>query len=540
MTNQQTMWKLAKKYLPILKFHPDEKYVPINVEYWLSHLLTKENQTKYSMDPASSMGTQIHRMDTTDPNNWKTTPPIIPQGKISLSTRSPAHYIGNSSLIMEDSHFIHFSGDKHYNFSLFSPDGVYKKSFDPLLGKTSSSSRPEPTVPIPPRPNIQQSSLGIGVREIPLTRFEVYAEIIKVEDLIPFESDESIKSILKPFLAVNYYYFYPMMIDDHTPSNQTGVYAPSKFHEGQWECISLLFRPEEMNNWDEESLTPLAVIYSESWVVVDRFRMEALATPALWERVKLDKNQPIVLIGLGTHENLSSLTSTLRSGKRYHVGGGYAPSQKTVGDLKGAATIFFNLGWFCVLGGLPGSIKGEPVSLTLLFIGLALLILGAILYLFSLLVQQMVPPPQNVPPSKANPNRYPRDTNVSTEGIQVGGTPAANSPPHTKYGDDSHSSWSLRVINMFNGDHLPSDTYPPQAETAEKPSWWNYAGEWGTFGGETAGDPNYGMGSGTRRTTAPNSPLTRNYQGSRAWHNIEALMDRSAQDKEFFSAIFSS
>jgi hypothetical protein len=520
--NCQTLTDLARRFQPVLRFHPSERIFPALAEAWLSAC----SGESWGAGGAKFRGTALMRAATGDTAFGD--PSFVRAScaggagvgsPIDDDRGNANNDIGNPDYAhpadMQDA-FLDFGGwDDPVGFSTCSP--AYLAEVFSGLG---SAINPTAVTEVPLdrlTSTAAPTTFGTAQPKQPT----VYAEVEwagmfpRIDKNRPGEQkdfahpDNDVFKGLDSYVAVTYYYLYPSV--EPPPKSAEGV----RKLEGQWEAITVFLKGDQggagagKRPRDFSGLEPRFVTYSRGFDNVDSTPLPASCRP--WDDqtlpVEKDGEHPIAYVSAGTHRNFFVLDegSMTNNGA---TGGSTVITATNIGTPN-------PLGSYIMMGGaalIAASVFAGPF-------GPAVLILGIIVFVIGLLVLAFTggqAPPAPEDPPKNEPTQ-PGQEDVATDGTGPAGVPPGTAKPTQASGS---VDFTLRVIDRFYGDLFGG--FPPAGGSCELPPWWDYGGRWGV----KLGDPNSpGWDSGSRRADR--------FERSRGYWNARELVWFVSQNPKF-------
>ena len=517
--NCQTITDLARRFQPVLRFHPAERIFPALAEAWLSHC----SGESWAGSGAKLRGTALMRaasgdMAFGDPQFVRASCAAAGVGSPIDNERGTANndIANNAYAHPPDGQdvFLDFGGwDDPVGFSTCSP--AYLAEVFSALG---AAINPTAVTEVPlDRLTSTSSPATFGTAQP--KQPTVYAEVEWAGMFPRIDNNRTgaQKDFAHPqndlfkgldnYVAVTYYYLYSAV--EPPPKSPAGV----RKLEGQWEAITVFLKGDAggassgKRPRDFSGLEPKFVAYSRGFENVDSTPLPAAVRP--WDdrtlEVEKDGEHPIAYVTAGTHRNFFALQEgpTPNEGA---TGGSTVITATSIGTPN-------PIGSYIAMGGAAvfaaGAVMGNPV----------LLIIGGLIFLIGLIVLAITggqappapeDPPKNEPPQPGTEEVATSDTGPA--GVPPGGTKPANASGSVDF--------TVRVIDRFYGDLFGG--FPPANSGCELPPWWDYGGRWGV----KLGNPNSpGWDSGTRRADR--------YDRSRGYWNARELVWFVSQNPKY-------
>ncbi|WP_157655783.1 hypothetical protein [Burkholderia ubonensis] len=510
--------QLVSIFAPVLYFSKLENFFPIPVDSWLTHASSEKWKVPFSAD----RGTAIVQIP------FSTNPPTMADlnvlagshapagGPISISDNTDPNFIGNFLRNADPTNndmFIDFGGwnppgnVQETDFTGGARDYIaaFYSSFNHLMQSTIPVEAVPPTknppmLPTQPACYVEAEWAGLYPR-MDLAR--VQADSTMSVDFPPAIGDGSTDATaitdLDPYLALSFYFFYPLT---DLPPNPQGESGPAVLlREGQWEAITLYFKGTRTDATDDQgrpqirlpdNVLPSWAVYSQGIQHSDQTPLPADCRP--WEdgveyvgppsstALPGPFNAPAVYVSCGTHKNFFDPVMMVTG------------SDQTVPnpDLLAASQAIAAIGGACVGGGLPGII----IAAILLIIALILFIIAEI----------------DRTQSSSTSDPLPAGPQLD---LAAPGGPASSDSSSVPNATNT-VNFTMKLINRFS---------PPQGEQADPdclpPIWWDFIGRWGV---RVASLPSSTWDNGSRRVDQ--------FGRSRAYWNTVALVQYWAEHPE--------
>ncbi len=303
-----TLYKLATRYSPFLRYHEKERFFPILAESWLRmttaapwaadpHVADKD-LGDHPLDP-HSRGTALFvpGLRPFGPAQVVAGPPVAGDRALQFSFATDDPYaIGRTALATATARtFLDVggwldpgtrkSGDVEYLAALYSELGSAINENVPWTPMDRFDNVPHSWCPQSPNPTTYCEVTWAGSQQR-------LAEQRSLSDLAPGDR------ILDSWVAFTYHYLY-------AAREPSGPDDTTRHLEGQWESVTLFFTGGPMTGRDKTVRNMVAT--EPTWIVLsegyDRSLDRHLTDLRAWNHPDVEHNgdHPVVYVGLGTH-----------------------------------------------------------------------------------------------------------------------------------------------------------------------------------------------------------------------------------------------
>ncbi len=480
----ESLYALAVRLSPVLRFHPQERFFPVLAESWLTHT----TEAPWVTDSAHWLGDLAP-----DANRRGMALCQLANGQLQVIAGQPVggnrplqlsvsdsdpYAIGASALhTVDGTTFLDLAGwDPSSGFAAGDTERLYalyselaaamndQQDWTPLHGLVDL---PHAWIPPSVNPTTYCEANWAG-------DFQRISDAAGQGDFPP--GDNSLDS----FLALTYHYLYPAL--------ETAPDDVVRRLEGQWESATIFLRGEGLGKLPDPTVTlpPYFIVVSQNLEQANSYHhVTALAgwnPEGDWPTVELLGEHPVLYVSQGTHKFFFSAVSA--GDPDMPPDPGLDPGPHSDDPDTGGLTDLLELGLILLF------IAGVILILTALVVLPVILIILAItlllLWLASLIQSDLndgtgTPIPGSTPNDEAN-----------GDGTQGGGTedPAGASPPPTGSGPsvglpntgsptgEATVSFDVRLIDRIFPTRAPPTGYPSES-LCENPTWWDYSGGWG-------------------------------------------------------------
>lgn len=513
----KSLYELAQRHSPVLRFHEQERFYPVLAESWLTHV----SEAPWTTDPAHHLGDlkpDPHRRGTAlfELNRWvrDTTEqgievlagqPVGGDRPFQFSTDPGDPYaIGRPDLAHVDGHtFLGLSGwldddrragDLDRLYSLFSELSAAvnpANAWSPIAGQ---GDLPHAWVRQPVSPTTYCEARW--AREFP--------DLNDVGELRDFPGGDG---VLNGYLALTYHYLYA--------AREPGLDGVGHHLEGQWEAVTLFFRGEGGGDGGVVAEEPEHVVVSQG---IDQAGDHHRTEHKAWADAEVEKlgHHPVLYVTRGTHRFVFGPVSGETSDRPGSTGPGGRPPGSDPGSHdddrhEGAINDLLILGLILLALAALATVVGA--------IALALLLLFLALWALFEWLASLFDSGDNddsgdpIPASEGNDE-------ANQDGTQTGGEedPAPGAAPGSAgptggggFGlpnsgsptGRATTSFDVRVVDRVfqRGEDV---TGYPSERPLESPTWWDYSGGWGVRVVD-------GFGSGWRHGTRRIDELGRSW-----------------------------
>lgn len=501
-----SLYALARRYSPVLRFHERERFYPALAEAYLTHV----TEAPWSSDPA-------HHLGDLAPDPFRRGAALCAFPRRAAQTRPPVPKVlagqpigGNRPLQLspEDSDpyaigrkelrtvgrqvFVDLAGWLDDNVSAGDLERIYA-----LFSELSAAFNPDDAWnPLAGLGDLPHSWIPQSVN--PTTYCEArwartFPAMSDQDDLCDFPPSES---EVGTFLALTYYYLYP--------AREPGLDGVGYKLEGQWEAATLFFRGEGDRGGVIDDI-PEHVVVSQG--IDDAGDHHRTAYKAWWDpNLEVLGDHVVLYVARGTHRfffnPVSGQTSEPGAGKKDNPGAD--PGHHDDDRNEGPINDFLVLGIiFLALAVVAFFVLG-PVG--------AIIFLLLALWAFFQWLKSLFDSGDNDDSGDPIPGSQGNDE-ANGEGTQAGGDGSEEPAPPTpgsgggdgsgpfglpNTGSPTGRATSFFDVRLVDRVFLTADepTPYPSKTPCESPTWWEYSGGWGVrvWNGFASG-----WRSGTRR-----------------------------------------
>jgi hypothetical protein len=523
--DDKTLYDLAQRFSPVLRFHPDERFFPVLAESWLTHT----TEAPWPDDTGHILGDLASDAHQRGMALW------APDDRGALRVLAGQPIDGDRPLRFSD------DPDDAYAIGRLELRTVTKEVFLDLAGWVPDSNRSSGDAD---RLYALYSELAAAVNESmewtplhgrddlphawipPSVNPTTYCEITwagtfhRANDSAGLSDFPPADGSLDDYLAFTYHYFYAAK---EPPPDGDGPRL-----EGQWEAITLFFHGEKIQDpRGAISLPPAYVVVSQGIDQPGGDHHRTQLRP--WSGVELLGTHPVLYVGKGTHHfYFEPVGGTTGNPPPSDPNPGSDPGPHDDDPHEGSITDFLIL--FLILLALAALVLYGLLILlaigavgALFYLALALAVILLVLALWALFewIKSLFDSGDNDNSGTPVPGGNGNDE-AGDDGTQGGGDepPGGSAPPGSSGGSDGYGgvggstggsvglpntgsptgratvSFDVRVVDRLFGDPNKFTGYPAE-RPLENPYWWDFSGGWGVRVNDGFSS---GWQDGTRRT----------------------------------------
>ncbi|MEO6627071.1 MAG: hypothetical protein ABIP03_00735 [Aquihabitans sp.] len=488
----KSLYELAQRHSPVLRFHEQERFYPVLAESWLTHV----SEAPWTTDPAHHMGDlkpDPHRRGTAlfEANRWVRDAtknsigvlagqPVGADRPIQFSTDpSDPYAIGRPALAHVDGHtFLGLagwldddrrSGDLDRLYALFSELAAAinpANAWSPLAGQGDL-----------PHAWVRQPVSTTTYCEARWARD--FPDVNDGAELRDFPDNDG---VLNGYLALTYHYLYP--------AQEPGLDGVGYHLEGQWEAITLFFRGEGGRDGGVVAEEPDRIVVSQG---TDQAGNHHRTAHKAWGDPGVEKlgHHPVLYVTRGTHRFVFAPVSGETSDGPGSTGTGGMPPGSDPGSHdddrhEGAINDLLILGLILLALAALATVVGAIV--------MALVLLALALWALFEWLASLFDSGDNddsgdpIPASEGNDEATQNGTQVGGDEDPAPGAAPGSAGPTGGGGFGVPNSGSptgrattscdVRVIDRVF-QHGEDVTGYPSERPLESPTWWDYSGGWG-------------------------------------------------------------
>jgi hypothetical protein len=500
-----TLYKLAVRYSPFLRFHEKERFFPILAESWLRMTTAapwaadaeaaQKDLGDHPLDPHSrGAALFVPGQSPLDPAVVAAGPPVSGDRALQFSADTSDPYaIGRSSLTTATARtFLDVggwldpatrrSGDVEYLAAMYSELAGAINENVPWTPMDAFDNVPHSWCPQTPNPTTYCEVTWAGSQQ-------QLAEQMDLSDLAPGDR------ILDEWVAFTYHYLYaarePSGLDDST-----------RHLEGQWESVTLFFSGGPMPDRNKTVQNMVATV--PGWIILsegyDRSLGRHLTDLRAWNHPDVEHNgdHPVIYVGLGTHRQFWSPQGGTVWDPTANPPTGSDPGVHDDDDTSPGFGPFLEAALVLLwLAAVAFSVIPPPWNLFVAAVFLVFALMLFLLWLASLIADELNQ-------GSGDPLGPFGGSDNTSDGGPQGGSDEEPAQPATPPGDPgatggqfglpntgsptggSGVSFDVRLIDNLpplprSREPVPGPRYTsyPSDRRCEHPYWWDYSGLWG-------------------------------------------------------------